>query len=292
MIGRLRRKFVFAAMLALFIVLALLIGVINVLNYRSMIAEADDTLNLLAESGGAFPDRVGFFSDPRGGFGHGRGFNGETIFQSRYFSVLIDANGTANAVNLRNVDLGDNEWVNDIRTQTDRLASLTNDLIYLSRMEEEGAKPQMLDFPLSDVISDTAAPFSAIAKTKNRTFTMDVQPMLTLHGDEKSIRKLISILLDNAMKYTPDDGDVVLSAKRSAKQIRLSVYNTAEGMEKGSRDRLFDRFYRADASRNSETGGFGLGLAVAKAVTEAHGGKIHASSPDGNSLVVEALFPA
>ena len=92
------------------------------------------------------------------------------------------------------------------------------------------------------------------------------------------------------MKYSPKGGSIALSLKKSGRQLRLSVNNTAENVEKGSADRLFDRFYRADASRNSETGGFGLGLAIAKAVVEAHKGKIHAWSDDGKSLTVEATF--
>ena len=186
-------------------------------------------------------------------------------------------------------DQPDNEWLNDIRTQTDRLSTLTNDLIYLSKMEES-VKPLMMDFPLSEVVQESAQPFSAIARTQDKSFSVDIQPLLTLHGEEKSIRKLVSILLDNAMKYSPRQGAIALSLKKNGKQIKLSVVNTVETIEKGSADRLFDRFYRADASRNSETGGFGLGLAIAKAVTEAHRGRIHAFSADGRSLTVEAVF--
>ena len=140
------------------------------------------------------------------------------------------------------------------------------------------------------VVSDTAQPFQSVARTQNKAFSADIQPALTLHGDEKSIRKLISILLDNAMKYTPDGGEIALSLKKNGRQIRLSVTNTALNMEAGSHDRLFDRFYRADASRNSETGGFGLGLAIAKAVVDVHKGKIRAWSDDSASLTVEATF--
>ena len=155
---------------------------------------------------------------------------------------------------------------------------------------EESVKPLMMDFPLSEVVQESAQPFSAIARTQDKSFSVDIQPLLTLHGEEKSIRKLVSILLDNAMKYSPRQGAIALSLKKNGKQIKLSVVNTVETIEKGSADRLFDRFYRADASRNSETGGFGLGLAIAKAVTEAHRGRIHAFSADGRSLTVEAVF--
>ncbi len=418
MIKKLRRKFILAAMLSLLIVLGLLIGIINVLNYRSVIAEADDALLFVSE-----PDAIkipmqpdnpeapdGFKRDDGRGRGQRRDFNGETPFQWRYFSVTLEDDGACSAVDLQNVvtvdeqtavemaqaaakkgrekgfsgeyrylrvpedagtrwvflnrarelatareflltsslislagfvmvfllllplsarivrpiaqsyekqkrfitdaghelktpitiiradadvleeDVHGNEWIADIRTQTGRLSALTNDLIYLSRMEEEGTKPQMTDFPLSEVVQETAQPFFALARTQNKTFTVEIQPLVTLHGDEKSIRKLVSILLDNAMKYSPEGGSIALSLKKAGRQSRLSVTNTAESVEKGSADRLFDRFYRADASRNSETGGFGLGLAIAKAVVEAHKGKIHAYSDDGASLTVEATL--
>lgn len=414
MIRKLRWKFIAAAMLSLLLVLGTLIALINILNYRNLVTEADDMLVMLSEFDDSFPFPMGNPNMPNRGDGKGRGerkdFNGERPYQSRYFTVLLSETGEVQETNLKNVvtvdeqtaiemaetaakkgreagfsgdyrylgvpedagtrwiflnrevelstfrsflwtsigialagfvmvfvllallssrivrpiaqsyekqkrfitdaghelktpitiiradadviaeDLPDNEWLSDIRTQTDRLGTLTNELIYLSRMEEEGAKPQMMDFPLSDVVQDAAQPFSAIARTQNKALSVDVQPTLTLHGDENAIRKLISILLDNAMKYSPEGGSIALSLKKSGRQIRLAVSNTAENVEKGSADRLFDRFYRADASRNSETGGFGLGLAIAKAVVEAHKGRIHAWSDDGKSLTVEATF--
>ena len=421
MIRKLQRKFVLAAMLSLLIVLALLIGVINVLNYVNAIRDADGTLRLLAENGGAFPLRTDERRDGEreawenledwGGFGR-RGNPGELMFQSRWFSVTLSESGETVSVDLNNIATvdeqtavemaqkaskrgrergllsdyryvraaddgcvrwiflnlerelatnrsflfisigisfggfllvlllmvllsgrivrpiaqsyekqkqfitdaghelktpitiinadadvlaeieGESEWIADIRKQTERLKQLTNNLIFLSRMEEERFKPIMIEFPLSEVTEDAAQPFATVARTQGQGFSTEIQPLLSMVGDESSIRKLLTILLDNAVKYTPENGTIALTLKRAGRQIRLAVENTAEGLMKGSQDRLFDRFYRADASRNSETGGFGLGLAVAKAVTEAHGGKIRAYSPDGRSLVVEAIFPA
>lgn len=418
MIRKLQRKFLLAAMLSLFIVLGLLIGLINVLNYHALVSEADETLSSLSEINGNSSSRFTFggrdMPNPRDNdTGHGQhpDFSGERPYQARYFSVTLAASGDVLDSDLKNVvtvdeqsavdmaksaakkertkgfsgdyrylgtpsdsgirwiflnrerelstfrtflwtsvgisaagfvmvflllmllsarivrpiaqsyekqrqfitdaghelktpitiiradadvleeDLKESEWLNDIRTQTDRLSSLTNDLIYLSRMEED-AKPQMTDFSLSDAVLETTQPFQSLAKAQNKTLTAHVQPALSLCGDEKSIRKLVSILLDNAMKYSPDDGSISLTLKRTGKQILLSVTNDASDMEKGSHDRLFDRFYRADASRNSETGGFGLGLSIAKAVADAHQGKIRAYSADGQSLTVEATFTA
>ena len=106
-----------------------------------------------------------------------------------------------------------------------------------------------------------------------------------------SVRKLVSILLDNACKYSPGDGKISVTLEKSGKSLLLTVYNTAENIAQGNADMLFERFYRADSSRNSESGGFGLGLAVAKAVAEAHKGKIHAFSEDGASLTVKTELP-
>ncbi len=419
MIKKLRRKFVLAAMLSLLLVLGLLIGIINVLNYRSVVTEADETLLAVSENNRRnqmmpAPDESEAPDGRERDDGKDRRqfqrFDGEAPFRWRYFSVTLDESGEASAIDVRNIatvdeetalsmalaaakkgrekgfsgnyrylgvkesagtrwtflnrelelgtartflltsslisltgfvmvflllvplsarivrpiaqsyekqkrfitdaghelktpitiiradadvlgeDLRENEWIADIRKQTERLSTLTNDLIYLSRMEEE-RKPQMTDFPLSEIVQETAKPFQAVALTQNKTFSVDAAPMLTLHGDERSVRKLVSILLDNAMKYSPDGGSIALSLKKAGRQIRLTVTNTAEGVEKGAQDRLFDRFYRTDASRNSETGGFGLGLAIAKAVAESHRGRIRAFSPDGASLTVEATFP-
>ena len=122
-------------------------------------------------------------------------------------------------------------------------------------------------------------------------FHFSVTPDLNVNGDGKALAKLVSILLDNAMKYSPEGGNVELTLDRCGRNARLTVKNSASPMEKGNADRLFERFTREDLSRNSESGGFGLGLAVAKAVTEAHGGTVHAESEDGVSLTVTAELP-
>ena len=116
--------------------------------------------------------------------------------------------------------------------------------------------------------------------------------MLSLNGNEKSIHQLVTLLLDNALKYSPPEGNIALNLKKQNRNIYLTVRNTtSEPIAHTDLDRLFERFYRADPSRNSETGGYGIGLSVAKAITEAHGGKIYASSTDGNSLTITVSFP-
>ena len=116
--------------------------------------------------------------------------------------------------------------------------------------------------------------------------------MLTLCGNEKSIRQLVSILLDNALKYSPVNEKISLTVEEQSKYIVLSVTNaTTQTIEKEQLKLLFDRFYRVDASRNSKTGGHGVGLSIAKAIVDAHHGKIQATSPNENVLQISVKLP-
>ena len=189
------------------------------------------------------------------------------------------------------MEFGENEWLEDIQKQARRLTSLTNDLVMLSRMEEAENTMQMIEFPFSDVVSEAALSFQALAQTQEKDFQCQIQPMLTLRGNEKAIGQLVSILLDNALKYSPVNGTVSLTAEKQNRTLRLSVYNTtANEITKESLPLLFDRFYRTDPSRSSQTGGYGIGLSVAKAIVAAHNGKIQAATEDGHSLQITAVF--
>lgn len=188
------------------------------------------------------------------------------------------------------MDIGENEWLHDIKNQTSRLTRLTNNLILLSRMEEQ-PQTEKIEFPVSDVAEETLENFRALAKTQNKTISGEIEPMLSMTGDEKAIQQLISILMDNAVKYSDAGGKIELSLKKQKNTIQLSVYNTTEAISKEDLTHLFDRFYRADKSRNSGTGGYGLGLSIAWAIVNAHKGKITASSQDGKSLRIVATFP-
>ena len=200
--------------------------------------------------------------------------------------TIIDADAT-----ILEMDCGeDNEWIKDIRAQVSRLTALTKNLIYLSRMEEEKPQMQYIDFPLSDVITETAQSFQSLAKVQEKNFTVEVEPMLSICGDEKAVTQLVSILLDNALKYSDEHGDISLKAYSKGRNVCIEVFNTSEHVDTSGLGRLFDRFYRADKSRNSQTGGYGIGLSIAKAVVEAHKGRISASSSDGKSLTVTAVL--
>lgn len=201
--------------------------------------------------------------------------------------AIIDAD--AGLIEMEN---GPNEWLRDIQTQVRRLTGLTNDLIYLARTEEAQGRQEMLDFPLSDMVEEQICSFQALAIQNNRKFVSHIQPMLTLHGDEKMISQLISILLDNAVKYSDAGGEIRVMLEKQGRTVHLSVFNTVESISQQELEHLFDRFYRTDRSRNSKTGGYGIGLSIASAVAAAHKGKILASSRDGRSLLITVILPA
>ena len=399
MIKKLRFKFVLAAMLSLFAVLFVIIGAVNVLNYQSIVSDADSTLYLLEQNDGKFPvrDKRPFEQMAPNGNTHA---SPELPYQSRFFSVVIDKSGgvvSADTEKIAAVDydtavsyakrvvlskrengfmgryryllsnigenyrvifldctkdldtfstfllssiaisflgllavfvlifllsgrivrpfsesyekqkrfitdagheiktpitiidadaevlegeIGESEWLSDIKTQTRRLAELTNNLIYLSRMQEGNDRIQSIDFPISDLVRETALSFNSRALTEQKNLSVFTEPMLSYKGDEKAIAQLVSILVDNAVKYSDAESEIYVSLRKNGKNLDLSVYNRASGVETQNLDRLFDRFYRDDPSRNSKTGGHGIGLSIAKAISEAHKGKIVAWSPE------------
>ena len=181
-----------------------------------------------------------------------------------------------------------NEWTDDIGKQVERLSSLTNDLIHLSRMEEVG-KAQRIAFPISDVAEETAESFKSAAALKNKSLEVKVTPALSYEGDERSIRELFNILLDNAVKYAPENERILFRVGKQGRGIEVICSNKAPGMTSEQVSHLFDRFYRADKSRNSSNEGFGIGLSVAKAIVDNHDGRIEAQL-EGDELVFRIVL--
>lgn len=201
--------------------------------------------------------------------------------------TIINAN-----VDILEMDIGKNECLEDISQQAKRLTELTNDLVYLARMEESDNMLQMIEFPVSEIIQDTAAPFKTLAQAGEKQFVCNVQPMLSMRGNDKAIQQLVSILIDNALKYSPSGSVVSLQFERQNRNLILTVFNTTDTVVTPENlHHVFDRFYRTDPSRNSETGGHGIGLSVAKAIVTAHGGKINAQTKDGHSFQITATLP-
>lgn len=205
---------------------------------------------------------------------------------------LTIINADVSVLEMEQPDDAPNEWLEDIRQQTRRLSTLTEELVYLTRMEEvQKTSVNMKRLNFSKIVGDVAHSFESRALVSEKKYNYDVADDLFLRGDESALRKLVSILLDNAFKYSSDSGDIRLIFYRQGKNIFLTVSNSVDEIQKESIPHFFDRFYRADSSRNSETGGHGIGLSIARAVVRAHGGKIVAYTPDGKSLRITATFP-
>ncbi|MBR2731214.1 MAG: ATP-binding protein [Clostridia bacterium] len=121
---------------------------------------------------------------------------------------------------------------------------------------------------------------------------MQIMPNVTVSGAPEALRQMISILMENAVKYAPEGGALTIELTAHRKAAVLSIRNTAaEKMEEKDLPHVFDRFYRTDTSRNSQTGGHGIGLSIAKAITNAHDGSITASTTDGSDFCVTVTLP-
>lgn len=187
------------------------------------------------------------------------------------------------------------EWTESIKNQITRLDGLIANLMSLARMEENSVKYMFREFDFSSAAKDTVEPFIILAETKGKRLETHIENSLLYTGDEGAIRQLISILVENAVKYC-DDGGVIrvelhISSKR--KNIQLEVINSCENPPEGDLSKLFDRFYRYDESRSRDDGepksGYGVGLSIAKAVCEVHKGKISAKTDKGN-ITFTAVF--
>lgn len=407
MIKKLKIKFILLGTSVLFVLLAAIVFAMNLVNYNSMIREADGIISLISENKGAFPD------DFQPSNVISVRISPETAYESRFFSITFDKHGNITNVNTNqimsvdaatavkygysvydskspsgflgiyryvattnhdntiitfldcdrrlayfndfrttslimaaiglgagfliifiisgrivrpvaesykkqkqfitdagheiktplaiinaNVDLLEmesdekNESLEDIRTQVERLRILTDDLIMLSKIEEGGQVINKNNFSLSDTIKESVESFNVLANSHHKNIVCNITPDIYLYGDKKYILQLNSILIDNAIKYSPADTDITVSLVKSGKESQLSIHNYTDTEVDGSKlNSVFDRFYRTDSSRNSETGGYGIGLSVAKAIVSSHSGKISASTADGHDFKITVSFP-
>lgn len=193
--------------------------------------------------------------------------------------TIIDAN--TEVIEMVN---GESEWTKNTRDQVKRLTALTNQMVALSRLDENPEPKENAKFDLSDVAYEVIDHFSSLSEVRGKKISADIEDGIKYVGDENSIRQLISILVDNAMKYAVESADISISLKRDGRKVKFVLKNLTDGMEEGSQDILFERFYRPDSSRNSETGGSGIGLSLAKSIVESHKGRITARC-DGDGYI-------
>ena len=181
-------------------------------------------------------------------------------------------------------EIGDNKWLNYIQDQTDRMNVLVNDLLNLTRLENNTSRLVFAEFDLSKAIENTALPFESQAFEANKNFVLAIDKGIRTVGSEQHIKQMAAIFIDNAIKYAKDGGTVRVSLCVENGKPVLSVYNTGKGVKDSEKDKIFERFYRSDASRNRQTGGYGLGLAIAKSIIDKHRFKIAVENEEGKSI--------
>ena len=180
------------------------------------------------------------------------------------------------------------KWAESSREEARRMKGLIDDLLFLARSDASKAAPVFSVFDLSDAVWSAALPFEAVAFEQGVQLCTQIDPGLQYLGHEGQIRQLAAILIDNACKYAGRGGTVLVRLYREGETATLMVQNSGAPIPKQALPRLFERFYRADSSRARASGGYGLGLAIAQAIAQAHKGKISVESgePYGTRFTV------
>lgn len=194
--------------------------------------------------------------------------------------AVIDA---ANEV--QEIESGESEWTQSIHEQVARLTALTERLVFLARMDEGSAGFTMTSIDLSESVDKAAAPFESVAVSRGKRLSTSIASGVRAHADAAAVAQVVELLLDNATRYASEDSVIELSLRAASRgrgkgAAELVVSNAVDELPEGDLDRLFDRFYRADVSRSSKTGGSGVGLSVVRAIAEAHGGSATVSGHD------------
>ena len=185
----------------------------------------------------------------------------------------------SNAELLEAAPLGERpaRWADNIRSEAKRMRSLVEEMLTLARADNAAPSAVMAETSLSDLATDCVLAFEPVAFEAGKPLESDVAPDVTVLGDGDKLRQLVGVLLDNAIKYGRDGGTITLTLRRTDRQARLTVSNPGDPIPPDQLRRLFERFYRADASRGEQTG-FGLGLPIAASIASEHRGTLKAES--------------
>lgn len=190
---------------------------------------------------------------------------------------------TANAEVLAG-SIGGNKWLENIISQSGRMDKLIKSLLDLARLDSHAQFPGLAfsSFDMGKTVNNAALSFKSLAYEQEKTFHIDIADNIPFYGNEESIRQLVTLLLDNAFKFSNSKGIISLCLAQQDEDKILTVENSGKGIPKEEQQRIFQRFYRSDASRNRESGGYGLGLSIAASIVQMHHGKIDIQS-DGSS---------
>ena len=186
---------------------------------------------------------------------------------------------------------GENKYNVHIRNQTKRLNVLMTNLLTLAKLDEEIPLPTET-VNISDVANELLPAYTDDAQTRNLRFTVQIEPDIVIQTNQDSFRQLLTVLLDNAIKYTPDSGYVHVSLARDGRHVQIIEENTCDPSLEPDPERLFERFYRGDAARTQkkDSSGYGIGLSAARAICENFGGKLIAEYPSAETIRFTARF--
>lgn len=174
------------------------------------------------------------------------------------------------------------KWVENTRAEAVRMAELVNQLLFLAK-NDDGLKVQMQDVNFSNCVEGIVLGYDAVFYEKQHKFSYEVTPDVWVVGNEGQLKQLVTILLDNANKYSKGEGNITLRLQNNGKHCTLTVANDSEQLSEEQLSHLFDRFYTVDNSRNKNNGGNGLGLNIAQVICQTHNGSIRVSCENGRT---------
>ncbi|MGI6665387.1 MAG: sensor histidine kinase [Christensenellaceae bacterium] len=206
--------------------------------------------------------------------------------QQRFVSDASHELKTPHTIMGANIDvleneIGSNERITALKGQMVRMNLLISDLLTLAKADDEKNMLHTEYFSLSKTVENTTLEFESTAFEAGKSLHYQIEADIMYLGDAAKMKQLTAILLDNAIKYSDENGDINVMLQKRDSEIIFAVSNTGTHIPEAEREKIFDRFYRRDISRARETGGYGLGLAIAKSIVEAHQGKITVSGQEG-----------
>ncbi|MGH0052279.1 MAG: sensor histidine kinase [Sphaerochaetaceae bacterium] len=206
--------------------------------------------------------------------------------QRRFISDASHELKTPLTVIMTNIDILRNEWgesteLDFMHDQARNMNLLIQEMLTLARTEENKKTDQYVAFDLSSAVRNIVLGFESTAFEAGKNMTYDIMDNIHYIGDKRLFLQVICIFIDNAIQYSEAGAAINIRLQKDGNKIKLSFYNTGIGIKNSEKEKIFERFYRSDESRSRETGGYGLGLAIAKSIVQQHGGKISVEGEEG-----------
>jgi signal transduction histidine kinase len=252
---------------------------------------------VLAAGGGLFMARRAM-RPVQEAFGRQRTFIADASHELKTPLTLIRADAE---VLSRGLDVPENakdnrELVDDLLGETDRMSAILSDLLLLARLDADKVSVYREPFDLALVLSETSERFAARAVAEGKKLEVEHSGKLPARGDAQRTGQILAAVLDNALRFTPQQGTITVEGHLAEKRIEATVTDTGPGIPSESLSRIFERFYRADThsaarSRGTSGGGTGLGLAIARDLARAQGGDLIARNADGGGARFTLTLP-